>query len=237
MKSKKKKSTSSGSYIEPLDSMKKNMFEVVTLLDIHTDTKVHSSKLQVLNKSSIVLAVACWEAFIEDLATDAFNIILKNSITPDVFPSKVLALAANKLKLEDDERKIWNIAGDGWKNVLEDYKEELFKKSIGKLNTPRVEQIDNIFNQLIGMKKLSRKWHWAGMSNNNAIQKLDELITTRGEISHRAATSKFISKKYARDSIYFLTRLSVKSGNNVGRYIETCTGKNPWATWNFKGTS
>ena len=40
-------------------------------------------------KSSLVLVVACWEAFVEDVGLAAFDYLLKHSADPSGFPNKV----------------------------------------------------------------------------------------------------------------------------------------------------
>lgn len=52
--------------------------------------------MAILNKSGIVLAVSCWEAFVEDLASHAFNWLLEHAKAPTVFPRKVLTLASRE---------------------------------------------------------------------------------------------------------------------------------------------
>jgi hypothetical protein len=45
----------------------------------------YKAGVEVLNKSEVVLLVACWEAFVEDLAERGFEEMLKQAKKADVF--------------------------------------------------------------------------------------------------------------------------------------------------------
>ena len=136
-----------------------NMEEVVRLVDIHQEmtgtARGRRHNVAILNKSGLVLMVSCWEAFVEDLALHAFDWLLTHAKTPGVFPSRVLTLASKRLRDAEDTRKIWELAGDGWRRVLSQHKVTVLKQSIGKLNTPRSRQVDTLFSDLLGFKRLS----------------------------------------------------------------------------------
>ncbi len=69
--------TDSADHMETLIA---NVGEVRRLLGIHerlTAKKVRRREgVEVLNKSGIVLLVACWEAFVEDLAVPSFEALV-----------------------------------------------------------------------------------------------------------------------------------------------------------------
>jgi len=213
-------------------NIRENIEEVERLFDIPTQISGkgpgYKHDVQVLNKSALVLLVACWESYIEDLAQLAFETMLKNAESPNIFPKKVLTLASKKLKDDPNETKIWDLAGDNWKNVLSNHKSDILKKYVTSLNTPRPEQINSLFKCLIGMNNISSFWYWRGMSNENARRKLSSMVTLRGSIAHRVATSKSVTKKYVSDHSEFIKRLVIISNNRVVTYLEKQIGKEPW---------
>lgn len=75
-----------------METLWENLGEVSRLYEIHTQISGHGPgykhDVQVLNKSAVVLLVACWEAFIEDLALSAFDEMLEKAVEPDIFPPK-----------------------------------------------------------------------------------------------------------------------------------------------------
>ena len=216
-----------------------NVEDVLNLVRIHV--KVGGSgagrkhKVEVLNRSGIVLVVACWEAFVEDLASQAFVAILADAADPGVFPKRVLVGAAKSLRDDKDESKVWNLAGSGWRRVLENYRDQLFAEHIGRLNTPRPERVDQMFEKLIGFKRLSTQWQWKGMPNDRALENLEALITLRGEISHRVTAGSPVYKKNVEAATELVVRLAVIASNRVGTFVQTRIGKPPWSEVSLGG--
>jgi len=215
-----------------------NLSEVDQLLHIHT--KMAGKKpgrkynVEVLNKSAIVLLVACWEAFIEDLAADAFSILLRRAKSHVSFPSKVLAEAAKPLRESVNPCDLWNLAGTGWKNVLRSHKQSLFERYIGKLNTPRPAQVDSLYESLLGIKAISTHWHWAHTSPEQARNRLDKLIDLRGSIAHRVSASHKVLKKDVRIHIDFVNRLAVQTSNAVRVALISRTKIEPWEEFEYR---
>lgn len=175
-----------------------NRSDIISLMSIHE--KVGGVKqgrrygLEVLNKSAVVLITACWEAFIEDLCTEAFDHLLSKCNDHSEFPASVRILVSKQLKKDPDDRVIWGLAGDGWKSVLLNYRHEIIKKYVGKLNTPKSEQVINIFNETIGIKDITKNWYWRKCSIEMAKTKLNNYIMIRGAIAHRTTYEEPITK-------------------------------------------
>jgi hypothetical protein len=209
-----------------------NFDEVRRLLAIHEkvsgDSRGYKSKVEVLNKSAIVLMVACWEAYIEDLASSAFDFMLENAKNYKVFPDNVLTIASKELRLDKDERMVWELAEKGWQKVLKEHKKQIIKKYINNFNTPRSEIIDKLFKELIGLSNLSSNWHWFGKSSDRSRKDLSDLVTLRGSISHRVSATKKVYKKEVWNKLEFINKLALKSHNRVCAHIHSRTKKPPW---------
>jgi hypothetical protein len=210
-----------------------NTNEVANLLKIHavfTGGRRGRPRvpLEVLNKSAVVLLVACWEAFIEDLAAAAFDAMLTPSTSHDVFPRKVLALASKPLQESRNEAAVWALAQDGWRQVLLHHKGLVFDRYLGKFNTPRPRQVDELVESLIGMKDLSKSWKWSGRANSSVLKALGGLVTLRGEIAHRVETSRAVHKTYITHSLDLVNRIAAISSNQVLQYLERRIGRSPW---------
>lgn len=193
-------------------ALDKNLSEIDRLLEIHKEIAGpgpgYKHNVQVLNKSAIVLLLACWEAYIEDLALNCFNYIISKAKSPSVFPEYVLSIAAKEIKKETVS--IWGIANDGWKNMLKSHKDKIIKRYIERnaFNTPSAKNIDKLFSELLGLEALSRKWYWKSMSIENSKEKLENLIELRGNIAHRVQSSKPVTKVKVIEYKNFILRPS-----------------------------
>lgn len=214
------------------DSLQANLAEVNRLLEIHTKltgtAKGYRHNVEVLNKSAVVLLVACWEAFVEDLAETAFGILLRRAKAHTEFSTKVLAQAGRPLRQAADEMEIWRLAGDGWRDVMRKHKEALFDRYIGKLNTPKPDQVDELFRSLLGVPRVSDSWRWSHMTSPRATAKLQELVVLRGSIAHRVKASESVLKDRVRASTDFVYRVAVTTSNALRAYILKQTGSEPW---------
>ena len=224
--------------IYPHLNLWKNLDGVHRLLEIHTKMSGkkpgYKHNVEVLNKSAIVLLVACWEAFVEDLAEDAFSILLRRAKKHTVFSSRVLADAAKSLKDASDPRDMWKLAGDGWRQVLRSHKTTIFERYTGKLNTPRPHQVDALYESVLGIKSISRTWRWQGMKPQAAVSKLEGLIELSGSIAHRVEASTTVLKNHVRDYVDLVNRIAVQTSNAVRIEVVSATGKEPWPKFSYK---
>lgn len=212
-----------------------NLAEVQLLLQIHH--AIAGSKpgrkrdVEVLNKSAIVLVVACWEAYVEDLATNALTFMMDQAASHTIFPKPVLERVASK----HSGPNAWALAGDGWKAALRNNLAEVLAKTTGTLNTPRAPQVDELFAKTVGITSLSATWSWPGRTQAAAVKALDNLITVRGSIAHRVQHSKSVHKKSVTSAVDLVSRLAAKSTNHVRTFLHTTTGKYPWNRVTYKG--
>ncbi len=235
MSKKKKAAKKPIAYVIPshLNNLLNNASEVERLVEIHTkiagEGRGKRGGVEVLNKSAIVLLVACWESFIEDVASSAFNIILDKAKTPKAFPNKVLVLASKNLRENKDETKVWGLAGSGWKKILKKHREKILKKYIGTFNTPKTKNINALFLSLIGVKRISSTWYWPAMSVSKSTEKLDRLVEIRGEIAHEVKTTRSVRKSNTIDYTEFIKRLAAEVSNSLAWEINDTFGEYPWA--------
>ena len=137
---------------EHIEHLVSNVDEVRRLGEIHSQITTtgpgYKHNVQVLHKGAIVLLVAGWESFVEELATNTFDFLLDKSKDPSIFPKKVLALAGRPLRECDDETEVWKLAGDKWRDVLIEHRDQLLDRHIGKLHSPKPDNVDDLFRNL-----------------------------------------------------------------------------------------
>lgn len=205
-----------------------NLRETQRLMEIHTEVagegRGRKHDVEVLNKSAIVLAVACWEAFVEDLAELALKAIVDGAKDHTVVAPVVLERVASR----NTGMNAWRLAGDGWKDAIRDNYKEVLAKTTGALNTPRAPQVDELFVKTIGLVSLSSHWHWPGRSAKQAISALDKLVTLRGSIAHRVSHSQSVTKREVKTAIDLVARLAIASNNVVRKFVHERTKIYPW---------
>ena len=223
-----------------ISSLRSNLQEVTRLLKIHegaTGTKPgRRVGVEVLNKSGVVLLVACWEAYVEDLATAAFDALLSSASSHTAFPNRVLALASQPLRAAPDESKVWDLAGVGWRQVLSDHRDRVLGRYVGKLNTPKSAQVSELFEKLVGFPNLSSHWRWSSLTSATARDRLDALVTLRGQIAHRVTTSRSVHKGEVVKKAAFLGRLAAISSNRLRTFVHARTGEYPWSKTRYRST-
>ena len=215
----------------PFDNFVNNGSQVLDLITLHEEKnsgkKTHHT-YEILTKSCVVLMVACWEAFIEDIAEKSVEFLVENSESPNDLPKSLLKHIALELKNEKNELKIWELAGDGWKKITKDHYKVMLRKHLGPFNTPRAGNIDDLYKKVLGLENLSSNWTWKGMTNKSAKAKLSDMITLRGSIAHRVQTSKKVSRKIADKNALHLIYLAIKTSNKVRTYLYKETGAYIW---------
>ena len=201
------------------------METIAKRLDKRTST--HGSDAELLHRTALVLLMACWETFVEDLATSAFDAMLLNPKTPNVFPPEVLRLASAGMRSGDD-LVVWNLANMGWAKVLKKYREKVLKEYVERLHTPGAPQVDKLFAVLIGLKGLSREWEWPRMSRGKSLERLSRLVKRRGEIAHRVTASTRVQAQEVSGGVQFVTRIAIISSNRVDLFVQKRSGILPW---------
>ena len=213
--------------------MQKNMSEVARLMDIHKAVAGagpgRKRDVQILNKSAVIITLACWEAYVEDLAKNAFEHMLNVADDPSVFPEHVLAMAGKRI-VKAGALDVWSLADEGWKAALSVHKSEILNKYIvkGSFNTPSCDNIDRLYSELVGLTSASNEFYWPGMSNDKARQKLQNLIELRGEIAHRVESSTAVYKKDVEAYQKFIKRLATILHNRTLALIYARTTTTPW---------
>lgn len=215
-----------------IEAIIENTDEVDRLLEIHEQlggTGVgRRHHIEVINRSAIVMLVACWEDYVENLATIAFDYLIENVESARDLPRKLQAYVARSITAEKDDCAVWKLADTGWKAVLREYRSEILERHTGRFNTPRTAKVDSLYESLIGLQNLSKSWKWSGTSNESAKKRLEELITLRGEIAHRVIAGRSVRKKDVLSDKHLIGFISATSSNRVAEYLEEVTGTQPF---------
>lgn len=185
-------------------------------------------QLQVLLNSAIVMMVASWEAFVEDLARAAFQELIAHAKHPKNFPKNVLTIISRTVKEDKNEQKIFSLCEDGWREVFKDHQTLVLQKYLGRFNTPSVDNVNALFEDLIGLQDIKSTWRWEDYDPKDILSALDDLIKDRGDIAHRAVCSKEVNLRKVVFYSATIFHVSAITSNRVADHIEHLTGKRPW---------
>ncbi len=223
-------------YPPHIEIFTENMTEVNRLLDIHselTGTGVgRRHNVQILNKSAVLILVATWESYMEDLALVTTECLTHGVTTPDLLPEELKKTTAKRLEKEKHDNEVWLLAGDGWKDAVSSSTVKL----VERLNTPSAANIDRLFQSTVGFKNLSRQWTWKGSSNQSVLDRLDRLLTIRHEVSHQVHSARSINKAYVQKSTQLVARISAVSTNRMRTHVRKVTGIVPWQRFKYGAT-
>ena len=149
-------------------------------------------------------------------------------------PPNVKSFVATNLKKDNNDTAIWNLADDGWRKVLGAYRQKVLDEYVGRLNTPKPEIVEQLFERLIGFRHLPSYWYWTGNSAQQSKERLVAFIEYRGAIAHRTKAANKIRKSYVKDHRAFVYRLAVISTNRVnGHLARTLRQPKPWLEIRF----
>ncbi|MCW2931944.1 MAG: hypothetical protein JWM19_2906 [Actinomycetia bacterium] len=213
-------------------SFVKNCEDIDELLRIHADITGESPgrrrKLGPLRELTIVLLTAFWEAFCEDLAAEALQHLVAHAPDAQALPAELRKQVARELAADKNTLAAWKLAGDGWRTVLVDRLEGLQELRNRRLNSPRTQQVNDLFREALGIENISRSWHWASISPERAAEKLDEYIVIRHEVAHRGSSTDRIWQYDINDYYSHVWNLVGRTAAEVARVLADVTGIAPW---------
>jgi hypothetical protein len=209
-----------------------NAKDVDRLLEIHQaiggDAPGRKHRLEVLNKSAIVLITAFWEAYCEDLASEALAHIVANVPDASKLPKELKKKVAKEIKDEKNEIAAWDLADRGWHAKVTARLATYTQQRNWDMNTPKANKVDDLFETAIGLPKVSDAWKWKRMSVQKARTRLDDYVTLRGSVAHRGAGSAAVHKAKVEDFFNHVKTLASKTGGRVNRFVKDTTGKALW---------
>jgi hypothetical protein len=206
--------------------------DVDRLLEIHRDLggdkQGRRFRLEVLNKAAIVLITAIWEAYCEDLAAEALENIVTHAPGAPALPKDLKKQIARELKELPNELAVWDLADNSWRTVLRNRLAQLTQQRNKKLNTPKSDNIQDLFESAIGLKEIATAWSWNKMSSAKASKKLDKYVTLRGDIAHRGSGAGSCYKSDVESYFGHVKQLVARTGGKVNTHVKGITGQALW---------
>lgn len=209
----------------------RNSRDVEYLLELKPrDAKSLGASKDVSAKSAVVLITAFWEAYCEDLAAEALSHLVNYAKTAEDLPKTLRKRVAGELKSDPHELAIWQLSGEGWRDVLQSRLNSMQEERNRKLNTPNSQKINDFFDEALGIPEIATSWKWEGMTAANASMKLDAFVKLRGDIAHRGRAGERVSIQVPKDYLRHVKSLVSKTGGRVNSAVRRVTGEPLWMT-------
>lgn len=210
----------------------RNVKDVERLLEIHADVGGDAQGrrfgLEVLNKSAVVLITSFWEAYCEDLAAEALDHLVDHVSSGSLLPRELKKKIAAEIKAQPNDIAMWDLADSGWQARVRRRLAALMVERNRRLNTPKSDQIDELFAAAIGLSGVSNAWRWKKMSVTQARTKLDKFVELRGAIAHRGAAASSVKKVQVTGYLTHVKRLVGKTGGRVNTHVKGACGQPLW---------
>lgn len=211
---------------------KSNCRDIDRLLEIHKEKGGNKAgrrrRLEVLNKAGVVLLCAFWEAFCEDLAAEGVEHLVAYANDWTDLPKALQKKVAKELEDDQHELAVWKLAGNGWRTVLKSRLADFTTERNWHLNAPKSENIDKMFDDALGVTRVSSSWRWPGSSTAQTRVRLDEFVQRRGAIAHRGSSAHGTRRYHVDQGYDLLQRLVEKTGNAVNNALSHATGEAMW---------
>lgn len=197
-----------------------NMDEAKTLLNLSSRYSDPSEK-NVLLKSSVVIAIAYWERFIEELLLEGSTYISEGLRKPLDLPTIVkqkIALFAIDIDRNSNPEafstSIWGFAGTGWADRYKQFTQALTER----LNTATPKNIRDSFNFVFGIRDIFKNWNTGKNDPKKELTLFNNFITKRHEIAHGSNSAlKGLNEVFVKESLILEAELA--------HYIEETTWK------------
>lgn len=214
-----------------LHSFLKNIDDVRALIEIAeiTDpTRGHP----VLNKTGIVLTCAYWEAFCEDIASEALDHLIQHMEDFTNLPVKLWRDLATQLIEDKNDLAVWNLAGHGWRDELRNRSAKFTAARNFSFNTPKPDQVDELFAHTIGIVAMSDCWTPSVPScktngpllASESRTLLRDFVAVRGAIAHRGKPDQILLLAHVRKYADLVGGLAMKTNDRIETAARSATG-------------
>ncbi len=176
-----------------------------------------------ITRSGVVMLCAAWEQYMESVLLESLKKMIDSTSSPDNIPVPVKRYLSTYVKESKHELKPFELAGDGWVNLLQ----EVAQYQVDKLNTPKKEHLDKLFKRFLGIESISDSW-------DGTYPDLDEFVGVRGDIAHQGSGANYVKIpdliSYRDDIEKIIVIVDNYLADHLAEYHQTNNGryKSPW---------
>lgn len=171
-----------------LDNLDSSLNDIRALLDLSVAESVRDDQRKVIFRSVIVLLIASWEQYVEQLADNSIAVLTSRLRKSSALPENVkqgialFSVPEKRNNLHEFSESIWLLADKGWKTAYRKY----CKNLTGSLNTASTINVKDLYLKILGIKNITANWHFHSLSTIQCVEKLNNLVDLRNDIAHGA---------------------------------------------------
>lgn len=98
-----------------------------------------------------------------------------------------------EIKADKDEMSAWRLSGDDWRDVALRRVHHTARATV--FNTPKTRQVDKLFDDTLGIPRVSDSWVSRFTEGVSPCEALDASLALRGSIAHRQERDRILLKK------------------------------------------
>ena len=192
-----------------LNNLLDTMEDIKALLDLSL-TEAGQERSLIIFRSAVVLMVAAWEQYVEQLAEISVSVLTArlrdSSPVPEAVKQSVAVFSVkeNRSNLKNFSNSVWQFSDKGWKETYAQY----CRYSTSKLNTASSANVSELYKNILGISDVTSTWAFDNLLANDCSVRMDDLVNLRHDIAHGANNrSEELNEGYIRNQVEFMTKI------------------------------
>jgi hypothetical protein len=194
-----------------LDNLNSSLNDIRALLDLSLTGSVKEDQRKVIFRSAIVLLIASWEQYIEQLADNSIIVLTNRLRNSNALPEDVKQAVAlfnvpeKRNNAHEFSRSVWLLADKGWKKSYKNY----CKNLTSSLNTASTKNVKELYLHILGIRDVTSNWHFHILNTEQCVTKLNDLVNLRHDIAHGANTrDNELTEEKIREQTEFVSSIA-----------------------------
>ena len=197
---------------------------------VKTVTNKVRRHVYILNKATYVLVASLWEAYCQDIVTEALDILVDHAPTWEQLPRQLARDIAKELRNNNMPLLApWELAGDGWRAYIKDRQEAHSYQRNYDFSGPNSANVERLFSESLGLRDIRDSWKQA--DSLTICSDLDSHLDRRNNIIHQIEAGPMVNKRDVKDFYFVVRRLVRHTDQVVDDMLTNSTGKSRWTSY------
>jgi len=193
-----------------LNNLNTNLDDIRALLDLSV-TLTSIEQRRVIFRSAVVLLIASWEQYIEQLAESSITVLTNRLRDSSTLPENVkqstalFSISEKRNNLREFSESVWLFADKGWKIAHIKY----CKNLTSHLNTASPSNVKDLYWNVLGIRNVTLVWSFQELSPEQCVEKLNDVVDLRHDIAHGTnARANELTQENIRENVEFISSIA-----------------------------